>query len=402
MVRRSIRCGYGNDWVRPRLVSSGEKQSLRVRRASGSVTLMKQELLEPVAGLDPLHAEEPLAALEAAVAEAWPPDRWRDVTVLVAVSGGADSVALLRAVARLAARHPGPGRVVAAHFNHRLRPTAADDEQFVRKLCDQLNVPLEVGSAARPDEVAAEAAARAARYAYLRTTAERLGARYVAVAHTADDQAETILHRIIRGTGLAGLAGIPFARSLGPAATLVRPLLNVSRAAVLEYLAALGQEYCCDESNLSLRYTRNRIRHELLPLLNSQYNPNVADALRRLGALAGEAQRLIAALAADEAQRRLQPAGADAIILDCHGLTSQPAHLISELLLYAWKSKSFPQQRMQQQHWRKLTAAAMGEPGSGARFQLPGPVDVRREGSQLKLRWLRREGDIDTSLAGED
>lgn len=368
----------------------------------GSDTPREQEFWETVAGSTTSQAEEPLAALEAAVAEVWPAHRWRDVTVLVAVSGGADSVALLRAVARLAAKHPGPGRVVAAHFNHRLRPAAADDEQFVRTLCARLDVPLEVGAAARPGEVAAEAAARSARYAFLRATAERLGARYVAVAHTADDQAETILHRIIRGTGLAGLAGIPFARSLGPAATLVRPLLNVSRAMVLEYLAALGQDYCSDESNLSPRYTRNRIRNELLPHLASQYNPAVADALRRLGTLAGDAQRLIESLAAEEAQRRLLPSGADTISLDCQGLATQPAHLVSELLLHVWKHKSFPQQRMQQEHWRRLTTAAMAEPGSVLRFQLPGPVDVRREGSQLTLHWMRSGGAIDAAIHQHD
>lgn len=371
--------------------------SICAGRVPGSITPIEQEFLQTVAGSRTSQAEEPLAALEAAMAEVWPPHRWRDVTVLVAVSGGADSVALLRAVTRLAARQPGPGRVVAAHFNHRLRPTAADDEQFVRALCARLNVPLEVGSAARPGAVAAEAAARSARYAYLRATAERLGARYVAVAHTADDQAETVLHRIIRGTGLAGLAGIPFARSLGPAATLVRPLLNVSRAMVLEYLAALGQDYCRDESNLSPRYTRNRIRNELLPLLASQYNPAVADALRRLGTLAGEAQRLIESLAAEEAQRRLQPSGPNEIALDCQGLAAQPAHLVSELLLHVWKHKSFPQQRMQQEHWRRLTAAAMAELGSPLRFQLPGPVDVRREGSHLMLRWMHAGGNIDAA-----
>ena len=356
------------------------------------INLVENRFLEPVAGSTSSQPAERLPALEAAVADAWPPQRWRDVTVLVAVSGGADSVALLRAVMHLAARHPGPGRVVAAHFNHRLRATAADDEQFVRQLCAQLNVPLEVGAAARPGEVAAEAAARAARYAYLRTTTERLGARYVAVAHTADDQAETILHRIIRGTGLAGLAGIPCARPLGPAATLIRPLLNVSRAMVLEYLAALGQDYCRDESNLSPRYTRNRIRHELLPLLAGHYNPAVADALRRLGALAAEAQQLIESLAAEEAQRRLQPSGPYEIVLDCQELAAQRAHLVSELLMYAWKHKSFPQQRMQQQHWHRLTAAAMTEPATDERFQLPGPVDVQRHGSRLTLRWARREG----------
>ena len=336
----------------------------------------------------PPNPDQPLHELEAALAVAWPPQRWREVTVLVAVSGGADSVALLRASVHLAARHPGPGRVVAAHFNHRLRETAAADEQFVRELCGRLNVPLEVGAAAREGEVAAEAAARAARYEFLRTTAERIGARYVAVAHTADDQAETILHRIIRGTGLAGLAGIPFARSLGPAVTLIRPLLKVSGAMVREYLQSLGQDYRTDESNLSPRYLRNRIRHELLPLLAREYNPAVRQALLRLGELAGEAQALIHALAGEAAQRRLLPGGQGQIVLDCDGLSRERAHLVSEMLLHVWKQASLPLQRMEKRHWDRLTAAAMAEPPAEQRFQLPGPVEVQRRGSVLTLRRL--------------
>jgi tRNA(Ile)-lysidine synthase len=126
-------------------------------------------------------------------------------------------------------------------------------------------------SGGHPDGV--EAAARAARYEFLQATAERLGARYVATAHTADDQAETVLHHIVRGTGLAGLAGMSRARSLGAAATLIRPLLSFRRRDVIEYLGALGQSYCEDTTNRDPAFTRSRIRHELLPLLASGLQP---------------------------------------------------------------------------------------------------------------------------------
>src|SRR5262249_19663731 len=142
-----------------------------------------------------------------------------------------------------------------------------------------------------------EAAARDARYHFLRSTAERLGARYVATGHTADDQVETILHHILRGSGLAGLAGVPRLRSPSAAVTLIRPLLTIERTEVEDYLRQLGQDYRCDASNLSTEHTRNRIRHELLPLLADRFNPHVRDALRRLGTLAGEAQEVLSGLA---------------------------------------------------------------------------------------------------------
>ena len=147
------------------------------------------------------------------MAESWPPERWCDLTVLLAVSGGGDSVAMFRALHAL--RTSGPGRLVAAHVNHRLRGEESQaDEQFVRRLCERFQVPCEVVQAGidpQAPEAAdgLETAARTVRYQALQQIAARCGARYVVTAHTADDQAETILHRILRGTGIHGLAGIP-------------------------------------------------------------------------------------------------------------------------------------------------------------------------------------------------
>ena len=143
--------------------------------------------------------------------KAWPTDRRGAFDQMVAVSGGADSVALLR----LLVADPGPGRVFVAHFDHRLRPESADDCRFVESLAHEFQ--LEFRSRAARDSLprADEAAARAARYQFLREEAERVGARYVLTAHTADDQAETILHRILRGTGPRGLRGM---RPCGPSA----------------------------------------------------------------------------------------------------------------------------------------------------------------------------------------
>ena len=169
------------------------------------------------------------------------PSAWEDVTVLVAVSGGADSIATVRAIQSL--KTGGTGRIVVGHFNHRLRGEESDaDEQFVTRLCGQIGLDCHVGRAkpgrvrscgcpkrtphaprevirhAERDEYRnSEATARTARYAFLQETAERFGARYVVTGHTADDQAETVSARLVRGTGIAGLAGMARVRPLGPA-----------------------------------------------------------------------------------------------------------------------------------------------------------------------------------------
>ncbi len=250
--------------------------------------------------------------LESKLAAAWPLSDWDDVTVVVAVSGGCDSVALLRAM--LALKTSGAGRVCAAHLNHQLRPEADEDERFVVELCQRLGVKCEVEQAA-VDQLAArsgnglEAAARMARYRFLQETAGRLGARFVATAHTADDQAETILHRILRGTGIRGLAGMPRARPLGHA-TLIRPLLGVRRDELRAYLDALGQPWRHDQSNADLRFTRNRIRHQTMPQLRRHFNAGLTEALLRLGALAGEAQAVVDELVAERLDRCVTTDGA--------------------------------------------------------------------------------------------
>ena len=182
--------------------------------------------------------------------------------------------------------------------NHQLRGGESEaDEQFVSTLARELGLQFECdrleAATIKTCSDGIEQAARSQRYLFLTNAAEKFGARYVACAHTADDQIETILHRMIRGTGIAGLAGIPRSRLLSPAVTLIRPLLEVRRTELVDYLALLGQPYREDSSNQDRRFTRNRIRHDLLPHLAEHYNPAVGEALRRLARLAGESQSVI-------------------------------------------------------------------------------------------------------------
>jgi len=276
--------------------------------------------------------------------------------VLAAVSGGADSVALLRAVAAL--KTGGAGRLCVAHFNHKLRDEAEDDERFVVALCKQLGLSCETGfghvaQLAADASEGIEPAARRARYEFLKETAGRLGARFVLTAHTADDQAETILHRIVRGTGIAGLAGMSRTRRLGHA-TLLRPLLSVRRRELEEYLRDIGQPFREDSSNADRRFTRNRIRHELLPLLGRQYNSAVADALLRLGSLAADVQGVIDELVDQLHQRAVKFENKSAVEIDTAQLAGQPPHLLRELLALVWRRQSWPMRSMGFVQWDQL------------------------------------------------
>lgn len=330
--------------------------------------------------------------VEQQLASSWPPQRWRDLTVLLAVSGGSDSVALLRAAISL--KTGGDGRLVVAHFNHRLRPGQSDqDQQFVANLCGKFGIACEIGQMpqaawehATGDGI--EAAARAARYTFLEQTAARLGARYVVTGHTADDQAETILHRILRGTGLAGLAGMRRARPLGPV-TLLRPLLDFRRVALLEYLAQLGQDYRDDSSNHDPHFTRNRIRQQLLPELAAQFNPAVVDALLRLGLLAGEVQELVDQLVEDLWRGSVAESPSGWMEVRAIPLAGRQPYLVRQLLIAVWQRRQWPLQAMGLSQWNLLADMlfSIGKPAAATpRKQIfPGAIVAEVVGDTLRL-----------------
>src|SRR5262250_3360433 len=202
-------------------------------------------------------------------------------TVLVGVSGGADSVALLHLLSNLA--EDWRLRLHVLHVDHQLRMESADDADFVRALGARLGVPVDVATVTVERRSSLEAAARAARYAALEACAARVGAARIAVGHTADDQAETVLMRLVQGAGVRGLAGIPPVRG-----AIIRPLIEVRRSALESELASAGLSWVDDASNRNPKFLRNRIRHELLPLLADSYNPEVKAALARVASLARE------------------------------------------------------------------------------------------------------------------
>jgi tRNA(Ile)-lysidine synthase len=312
--------------------------------------------------------------------------------LVLAVSGGADSVALVRAV--VAVRPESSTPLVLAHLNHQLRGDAGDaDEAFVCRLYRYLvaaGTPalhlarerLDVPRLAHERGENLEATARRERYRWLAEIAQAHGLARVATGHTADDQAETVLHRLLRGTGLAGLRGIARRRELAPGVVAVRPLLRATRDDVLAYLAGIGQAYCEDATNRDLRLTRNRIRHQLLPHLARRYNPRVAEALARLAEQAQEVFRAEEQLAVELLSAAELPRAGALIVLDAGRLAAAPRHAVRAALRAVWAREGWPLGEMDHARWERLADLARADGGA---CDLPGGVHARRHGRVLQL-----------------
>jgi tRNA(Ile)-lysidine synthase len=321
--------------------------------------------------------------------------------VVAAVSGGADSVALLHAL--IAARdQASPFPLILAHLNHQLRGAESDaDEAFVADLYHRLaaaGVPaftlrpgrINVAAQARADGANLEGTARRLRYRWLAEVAREAGARWVATGHTADDQAETVLHRLLRGTGLQGLRGIAARRELEPGVSVVRPLLQTMRTEIIAYLAQLNQPFREDSTNRDPTYTRNRIRLELLPYLAERYNPAVATALARLAEQADEVFQEEEAAAVSLLSAAEWPRAGTLLVFDRARLAAAPRRLTRAALRLAWAREGWPLDAMGYDAWKRLAGLVHGELGD---LDLPGSVHARLRGQVLQVGPTESGGD---------
>ncbi len=224
-------------------------------------------------------------------------------SVLVALSGGADSTALLLSMAELFCEGK-IGGLFAAHLNHGIRGESADrDQHFCASLCGRYSIPFltetaDVPAYAKQRGQSLEQAAREVRYAFLERARSQFQADVIATAHHMDDQAETLLLHLIRGSGLTGLCGMQ-ARN----GSIIRPLLSVSRNEILAYLSERQEDYCEDETNAENAAMRNRIRNELMPVLRT-YNPAITQSLHKTASLIAQDEALFDSMA-DEAERAI-------------------------------------------------------------------------------------------------
>jgi len=313
--------------------------------------------------------------------------------LVVAVSGGPDSVALVRALT-LQQSTLGFEPLILAHLNHQLRGEESDaDEEFVAALARSMQEfathkvrlvsdRVDVKSQALRVKENLEKVARDIRYAWLSDVARQEGAVWIATGHTANDQAETVLHRLLRGSGLRGLRGIAEQRPLGKDLTVIRPMLDVTRSEVMEFLNIQRQPFRQDSSNLDRRLTRNRIRHELLPYLETHYNPTIVPVLCRLAEQAAEVYCRVEKKAGQLLAEAELPRAGTLLIFDRRRLSEAPRSLIREAFRLAWTREGWPQARMGFDEWDRLAAVVFGET---AAVDLPDGIRAICRGQVVQL-----------------
>ena len=294
----------------------------------------------------------------------------------VACSGGPDSVALLSAL--LAITPLRSYRLHALHVNHGLRPESDQEQDMVQTLCQQWRVPLSVKKLQPPSGLKGiEAWAREARYAFFRESVVADPSDYVATAHTQDDQAETVLFHAMRGSARRGLAGIPPVRDNW----LIRPFLHCSRREIDAYTREKKLPYVTDPSNADLRFTRNKIRHVLLPFLEQEFSPQTRRHLASLAETTREEEDWLEGLATNARTRTI---GRDNSV-SLPALDQEPAALRSRILRQWIEGRVQDVKTVHLFHLRDLSEGKIR-----GRVELPGRRAVVRQGTRLILQTQRR------------
>jgi tRNA(Ile)-lysidine synthase len=302
------------------------------------------------------------------------------------VSGGPDSVALLDVLQRI---DGGVSRLVVAHLNHAIRgDESQSDMAFVEKLARDRSLPfasstlMHADSKQQPKRAAtvSEGTLRQRRLEFLLAVAREYSAVWVATGHHADDCVETMLHHLLRGSGPRGLASIPATRELGQGIRLIRPLRSVFRNSIVEYLGHHQLEYRVDSTNAENVYTRNRIRHQLLPWLR-EFCQDVAidERIFQASDLIREQQETIDLLADRwlSAVSSTGPIDEFRVVLEACGQESWP--IVQAAMVQIWERNGWPLREMSYRHWQSLRG--MLQPSSNSphprRLQLPGGIEVR-------------------------
>lgn len=304
--------------------------------------------------------------------------------VLVGVSGGADSVVLLHMLASWRAKLGLSLCVV--HVDHQLRAESAREAAWVQQLATRLEIPFiaqrcDVRSLCAEHGWSLEDGARRARYQCFAAAAAQFSVHVLALAHTADDQAETVLMRLLRGSGLTGLGGIPMTRLL-ERVRVVRPLLSVWRQEILAYLQQ--QELSCqdDASNADVRFTRNRIRHQLLPLLERDYNPRTKSALVQLAEQCRDDSAYLEHLAGRHWKRLAKVSRSGEISIAVHSLARQAISLQRYLVRRAVREVRGELTEFEFRHWLEIESL-LQDASIGAIAHLPGGVRVSRQAERV-------------------
>jgi tRNA(Ile)-lysidine synthase len=314
--------------------------------------------------------------------------------ILIGVSGGPDSVALLSLIYNTSRTNPPYSEIFIAHLNHSIRGRESDeDEQFVNALAGKYEVSLiaekrDIIEIARKRKISLEEAARDERYRFFESAAEKAGANVIAVGHNADDNAETVLHRIIRGTGITGVSGIRPKRKLtsGSTITLVRPLLFTWRKDITAYLEEENLSYRTDSTNIEKDKLRNRIRLELIPHLEESYNAKIKKSLATLGETAAQncdyLETKAKALFEDVLINR--EVFLETAVLDIHKLIESPQILQQMIIKEAIIRLDIPLKKLSNRNYKDILNTLNSKKTSAINI-VKEYLNVRRDGNELHL-----------------
>lgn len=311
-------------------------------------------------------------------------------SIIVAVSGGPDSVALLKILRTINLVKNLHLRLFIAHLNHQLRGSSSEeDAQFVRNLSKDLSLPfilkkVNIQKIADQTKCSIEETARRERYNFFLESAQEYTASTIAIGHTADDNIETFLHRIIRGAGTVGLGGIPVKRPLATGSTiqLIRPLLFSWRREIIEYLGNEHSSYRTDATNYEPLYLRNKIRLELIPLLENQYNPNIKHLLMQLCQILNVNNEYLASKAKKIVKDSTIEERKDLYTVNTRFLANQPKILQYLVLREILMSMQIPLKEITYEHYAKILDEITRK-GKGRHFQLPGKFYLWHEHGML-------------------
>lgn len=309
--------------------------------------------------------------------------------VLLAVSGGADSMAMLHGLVEIG-RQAWPGKITVAHLNHGLRGRESDeDARFVDETCSALGVECLVerlvpGSLDVDSRGSLEEAARKARYEFLARAAGLLNLSIVLTAHHQQDQTETLVFNILRGTGLRGLCGIPEGRDLASGLRVVRPMLKLSSGVIRDFVRHRGIAFREDSSNSTSQFTRNQIR-QVLNALPHEISGSLGASLQALSDQAGHTMRVIDELSARILQRAVREESENHIQLDCRELLYWPEPFVRHALILQWARKRWPRQQMNAAQWERLSASALT--GAPRRWTFPAGITSIARRKMLTMRF---------------
>lgn len=310
-------------------------------------------------------------------------------TVLVGVSGGVDSLALLYALHAL--RHQLDCQLHIAHLDHGFREDSDADARHVAEQADRLGVPISRDRIDGPQlmqdrKLSAEAAARSARYQFYECVAERVGATKIALGHHRGDQAETVLMNLLRGAGSSGLKGILPVRD----GKFIRPLLTFLRKEIEDFVAQLGLQPRCDPTNYQLNYLRNRVRLELIPVLERAYNSNIQNALNQTAELLRVESDYLEVLADDAFQAcRIESCGADTVVLNRRLFQAHHLALRRRILRLAIAAVFGETRDLYFNHFESMLNLIDGETPNSA-LDLPNGGEFRRAYDRI---FIQKSGD---------